>query len=98
MAIIYLPANFKFIRVISATREVVAGVRFKLFIDAIDNNSTETVCSIEVLEKPWIITEYGSKLRILEYTNCTESGREYRIDPSSLASAEANTKINPIFS
>lgn len=98
MAITYLPKDFRFVRVISATREVVAGVRFNVLIDALDKNHSDIVCFIQVFEKPWIVTEYGSKFRILEYSNCTESGEEYRVDPSSAALAEqSGTRVNPIF-
>lgn len=97
MAITYLPKDFRFVRVITATREIVAGVRFILLIDALDNNRSDIVCAVQVFEKPWMVTEYGSKFRILEYSNCTESGDEFRVDPTAIAAAENNTKLNPIF-
>lgn len=71
MAINYLPTSYEYIDVISATREVVAGVRYNIVVNALDENKEHTICDLVILEKPWIITQYGNKLKILEYTNCT---------------------------
>uniref|UniRef100_A0A336MCR0 CSON013588 protein n=1 Tax=Culicoides sonorensis TaxID=179676 RepID=A0A336MCR0_CULSO len=94
MAIQFLPVNYKFTNVISATREVVAGVRFNLYVNALDGNLSETICWMDILEKPWITTDFGQKLRILQYTNCTVDGEEFvpetTPDPSQL-------NVNPIF-
>lgn len=95
MAVTFLPADFKFVNVIAATREIVAGVRFTLLVNAVTNDTTQEVCALEVLEKPWVITDYGEKLRILQYSNCTADGSEYRADPTE--SQTNPTKINPIF-
>lgn len=94
MAIQFLPINYKYTSVISATREVVAGVRFNLFVSALDGNESEVVCFFDVLEKPWITTDFGQKLRLLQYTNCTADGEDFvpeaTADPSQY-------NINPIF-
>lgn len=93
MAIMFLPTNYKFINVINATREVVAGVKYNLVVGAINSNETEVTCTQTILEKPWIKTEFGQKLRILQYTNCTENGEEYVPQPVD----ESLYKINPVF-
>lgn len=92
MAIIFLPKNYQFINVVSATREVIAGVRYNLFVNARNENGTDTLCNIEILEKPWITVAFGEKLRTLEYTNCTSS--EYN---SEQLNSDKNYNFNPVF-
>lgn len=71
MAISYLPVDYKLNRVLSATREVVRGVRYSLLVDAVTDTSEPIVCQVEVLEKPWILMRWGEKHRTLIHTNCT---------------------------
>ncbi|XP_063707481.1 putative cysteine proteinase CG12163 isoform X2 [Culicoides brevitarsis] len=94
MAIQFLPANYKYSSVLSATREVVAGVRFRLFVSAESPNATEVVCFLDILEKPWITTDFGQKLRVLQFTNCTENGEEFVPAPTP---DPKTVNINPIF-
>lgn len=95
MAIQFLPNNYKFSHVIGATREVVAGVRFNLFVNAMDGNESEVICFFDILEKPWITTDFGQKLRLLQYTNCTADGGEFV--PEEVATPDPSKyNINPI--
>nr|XP_029720359.1 uncharacterized protein LOC109405203 isoform X3 [Aedes albopictus] len=90
IAISFLPKDFTLQEVLSATREVVAGVRYELVVKALDSEQLEVFCKLTVLEKPWLTTESGDKYRILEYTNCT-SGED------TTETTEVVTKLNPIF-
>lgn len=96
MAVQFLPATYKYTNVISATREIVAGVRFNLYVNAVDANATDVVCFLDILEKPWITTDFGQKLRLLQFTNCTENGEEFvpgtTPDPSTLNTNTLFTK------
>lgn len=71
MAISYLPVGYKLGSVVSATREVVRGVRYSLVVNVVTDTSEPLVCLIEVLEKPWILMQWGEKHRTLIHTNCT---------------------------
>ncbi|XP_021694158.1 uncharacterized protein LOC23687573 isoform X2 [Aedes aegypti] len=90
IAISFLPRDFTLQEVQSATREVVAGVRYELVVKALDREQSEVLCKLTVLEKPWLTTESGDKYRILEYSNCT-SGED------TTETTEVVTKLNPIF-
>lgn len=92
MAITFLPSNYKFLNVVSATREVVAGVRYSLLVNASDDTGSNTICSIVVMEKPWLLTEWGDKQRKLDYTNCTSL--EYNAADRNV---EQNFNFNPVF-
>ncbi|XP_058812972.1 uncharacterized protein LOC131677270 isoform X2 [Topomyia yanbarensis] len=91
IAISYLPKRYTFNAVLSATREVVAGVRYELVVRAQDETQIEVICRMTVLEKPWLSTESGDKYRLLEYSNCTST------DGESIDGVEVVTKLNPIF-
>lgn len=82
----------KFLNVLSATREVVAGVRFNIVINANDENDIPIICDLQIMEKPWLTTEFGEKYRYLEYTNCTEDGQTFYHNED-----EENMKINSLF-
>lgn len=71
MAISYLPVGYKLDSVLSATREVVRGVRYSLVVNAVTDTSEPLVCQIQVLEEPWILMQWGEKHRTLIHTNCT---------------------------
>lgn len=92
MAITFLPSNYKFLNVVSATREVVAGVRYNLLVNASDDTGSNQICSIVVMEKPWLLTEWGDKQRKLDYTNCTSL--EYN---AADRNTEQNFNFNPVF-
>lgn len=83
----------KFLNVLSATREVVAGVRFNIVINANDENEFPVICDLQIMEKPWLTNEWGEKYRYLEYTNCTEDGQTFYHNED-----EENMKINSLFS
>ncbi|XP_059610140.1 putative cysteine proteinase CG12163 [Phlebotomus argentipes] len=92
LALTFLPAEYQLLTVISAAREVVAGVRFILVVNAEHVATGErVVCSMEVFEKPWITTEWGDKWRMLEGTNCTGSPNPAAPDWSQY------NRVNPIF-
>lgn len=93
MAISYLPVGYKLDSVQSATREVVRGVRYNLLVNALNDKSEPLVCQIEVLEKPWVLLQWGEKLRTLIYTNCT--AEQY----GAVAANEEKYSgfINPVF-
>ncbi|XP_053682561.1 uncharacterized protein LOC128733037 isoform X2 [Sabethes cyaneus] len=91
IAISFLPKTYRFVSVLSATREVVAGVRYDLLVEALDEVQAEVVCSMTVLEKPWLTTESGDKYRLLENSNCTST------EQAATDGVEIVTKLNPIF-
>ncbi|XP_055697278.1 uncharacterized protein LOC129798262 isoform X3 [Phlebotomus papatasi] len=92
LVLTFLPAEYQLLTVISAAREVVAGVRYILVVNAERvENGERVVCSLEILEKPWITTEWGDKWRMLEGTNCTGS-------PNPLAPVrDQYRRVNPVF-
>ncbi|XP_035894757.1 uncharacterized protein LOC118504426 isoform X2 [Anopheles stephensi] len=93
LATTFLPRDYKFVEILSATREVVAGVRYELTASAEDESTGEKhICQLVILEKPWITTEYGEKYRTLEYTNCSSSSSSAQ--PST---DETATRLNPVF-
>lgn len=87
MTIKFLPLDYRFVRIISATREVVAGIKYSILANAVVNQTEEEICLLEILEKPWVVTDFGEKLRTLQYSNCTGEG----------VMEETNTEVNPIF-
>ncbi|XP_050067983.1 uncharacterized protein LOC126556639 [Anopheles maculipalpis] len=92
LATTFLPREYKFIEILSATREVVAGVRYELTASAVDETTGEKhICQLVILEKPWITTEYGEKYRTLEYTNCSS------LSSTQTSTEETATRLNPIF-
>ncbi|XP_052890247.1 uncharacterized protein LOC128298534 [Anopheles moucheti] len=87
----FLPREYRFVEILSATREVVAGVRYELTVSAEDETTAEKhICRLVILEKPWITTEYGEKYRTLEYTNCSSSS-------TPPTTEETATRLNPAF-
>lgn len=97
MAVTFLPKSYKLINIVSATREVVAGVRYNLLVNAQNENFTETLCDIEILEKPWILSEWGDKLRTLQYTNCTYDSTKIKSNEED-DDKTRNYNFNPMFS
>lgn len=102
MAITFLPVGYRFGKVMSAQRELISGVRYTINVLATDNDSAEIVCHLVVVEKPWLLTEWGDKQRTLQHTNCTSKFDE---DEGSGASstrpidlnANQNFNFNPVF-
>lgn len=61
-----------FINIIDAYREIVNGVRYEILLNAITNeNKTEIVCNLVIIEKPWLRTFWGDKVRHLRFSNCS---------------------------
>lgn len=92
MAINYLPVGYKLGGVVSATREVVQGVRYNILVNAVTDKAEPLVCLIEVLERPWALMQWGEKQRTLIHTNCT--AEEYN---AAAANEENNFNFNPVF-
>lgn len=87
----FLPANFQLVSVINAAREVVLGVKFTVvfsFKEESKESEDETVCSILVLEKPWLIKD-SEKYKSLVTNNCSL--------PEVPQISENEYSINPIF-
>ncbi|XP_055526517.1 uncharacterized protein LOC129719120 isoform X2 [Wyeomyia smithii] len=91
IAISFLPKTHRFVSVLSATREVVAGVRYDLSVQALDEAQLEVICCMTVLEKPWLTTESGDKFRLLENSNCTSP------EQGITEGVEVVTRLNAIF-
>ncbi|KAL9897273.1 cathepsin F isoform 2-T2 [Glossina fuscipes fuscipes] len=75
IAMTFLPLTMNFINIIDAYREIVNGVRYEILLNAIntEDNDEDIVCRLVILEKPWLRTQWGDKVRELQYTNCTSS-------------------------
>lgn len=93
MAMRFLPEHIKLLSVISAHREIVAGVKYDLLVNGLDSERAErTICSMEILEKPWITNQWGEKLRELKYSNCTSP-----IDLNLKSTTTEPLHVNPVF-
>lgn len=90
LTIKYLPVDYQLVNVISATREVVAGIRYNVLVNALINQTEPEICELEILEKPWIVTEFGEKQRFLKASNCSTTEEMNAFN-------EEAAKINPIF-
>lgn len=98
MASSFLPAKYTLIGVISATREVVAGVRYNLLLNANDNDEqTTVVCALEIFEKPWLTNEWGQKYKKLEYSNCTDTDSVASTPVSTIDEKADAYDVNPVF-
>lgn len=97
MAMSNLPVTINFVNVIEAYREIVNGVRYELLINAVNTTETsddkDVVCRLVVLEKPWIVTIWGDKVRSLKYSNCSDT----EADLASQDSINQIYKTNTIF-
>uniref|UniRef100_A0A1B0A8C7 Cystatin domain-containing protein n=1 Tax=Glossina pallidipes TaxID=7398 RepID=A0A1B0A8C7_GLOPL len=83
IAMTFLPLTMNFINIIDAYREIVNGIRYEILLNAIntEDNDADIVCRLVILEKPWLRTQWGDKVRELQHTNCTSStGTEDRAD------------------
>jgi hypothetical protein len=94
MASTFLSQKFSLIAVISATREVVAGVRYNLLVNATNEGGEATVCALQVFEKPWLTNEWGQKYKMLESSNCTSAE-----EATTPVTNDEKTKyeVNPVF-
>lgn len=104
----FLSWRLIFVNVIDAFREVVNGVRYVITLNAIDSqdigsNPKYVVCRLVILEKAWLLTSWGSKVRELQYTNCSSDsdddqlheygGENYQLNPIFNSSIRGNSEI-----
>lgn len=67
----FLPSNFRFLYAINVTREIVNGFKYEiLFVMKNDENDEETLCEMDILEKPWLVKD-SRKFRKMTYNNCS---------------------------
>nr|XP_014091386.1 putative cysteine proteinase CG12163 isoform X1 [Bactrocera oleae] len=73
IAMTFLPLSMNFVNIIDAFREIVDGVRYEIVLNAVDTKAkdADVVCRLVIIEKPWLRTEWGDKVRELRTTNCT---------------------------
>lgn len=73
IAMTFLPLSMNFVNIIDAFREIVNGVRYEIVLNAIntEDNNADIVCRLVILEKPWLRTQWGDKVRELQHSNCT---------------------------
>ncbi|XP_037817319.1 putative cysteine proteinase CG12163 isoform X1 [Lucilia sericata] len=73
IAMTFLPLSMNFINIIDAFREIVNGVRYEIVLNAVntEDNNADIICRLVILEKPWLRTEWGDKVRELQHSNCT---------------------------
>ncbi|XP_017467683.1 PREDICTED: putative cysteine proteinase CG12163 [Rhagoletis zephyria] len=73
IAMTFLPLSMNFVNIIDAFREIVDGVRYEILLNAVDTkaNDADVICRIVIIEKPWLRTEWGDKVRELRTSNCT---------------------------
>lgn len=74
IAMTFLPLSMNFINIIDAFREIVNGVRYEIILNAVNtqDNNADIICRLVILEKPWLRTEWGDKVRELTHSNCTD--------------------------
>lgn len=74
IAMTFLPLSMNFINIIDAFREIVNGVRYEIVLNAVntEDNNADIICRLVILEKPWLRTEWGDKVRELQHSNCTD--------------------------
>lgn len=96
MAMKFLPGNLRLLTVISVNREIVAGVKYELVVNALqESNGERIVCDLVVLERPWIVNQWGEKWRTLLHSNCTVDGVEVEQPPNGGPSE--TFQVNPVF-
>lgn len=77
IAMTFLPLSMNFVNIIDAFREITAGVRYEILLNALDTKAiqpaeADIVCRLVILEKPWLRTQWGDKHRELVTSNCTD--------------------------
>ncbi|XP_061390016.1 putative cysteine proteinase CG12163 [Musca vetustissima] len=84
IAMTFLPLSMNFINIVDAFREIVNGVKYDIVVNAVDtnDNDAEIVCHLVILEKPWLRTEWGDKVRELQHSNCSSNALEEDGDQS----------------
>ncbi|XP_005184486.2 putative cysteine proteinase CG12163 isoform X1 [Musca domestica] len=84
IAITFLPLSMNFINIVDAFREIVNGVKYDIVVNAVDtkDNDAEIVCHLVILEKPWLRTEWGDKVRELQHSNCSSNALDEDGDQS----------------
>lgn len=92
MAMKFLPTHLRLLSVISVYREIVAGIKYELLVNAIPEDGERTVCHMEILERPWIVNQWGEKWRKLLAGNCTGESEQPPVEPPQGA-----FQVNPIF-
>lgn len=97
MAMSNLPVTINFVNIIEAFREVVNGVRYELLVNAVNttekSEDKDLICRLVVLEQPWLVTIWGDKVRLLKYSNCSDT----ETDQASQDSINQIYKTNTIF-
>lgn len=80
----FLPLSMNFINIVDAFREIVNGVKYDIVVNAVDtkDNDAEIVCHLVILEKPWLRTEWGDKVRELQHSNCSSNALDEDGDQS----------------
>lgn len=87
----FLPTNYKFRYALNASREIVNGFKYEIIFAVEDENNLEIICSMDVLEKPWLLKD-SNKYRKMTYNNCS------LINMSDEDDKIKNTfQINPVF-
>ncbi|KAG5674436.1 hypothetical protein PVAND_004407 [Polypedilum vanderplanki] len=67
----FLSSKFSFLYAINATREIVNGFKYEIIFTMLSTeNGIEIYCLMDVLEKPWLISNY-KKFRKMTYNNCS---------------------------
>ncbi|XP_013098573.1 putative cysteine proteinase CG12163 isoform X2 [Stomoxys calcitrans] len=98
IAMTFLPLSINFINIVDAFREIVNGVRYDIMVNAIDtkDQDAEIVCHLVILEKPWLRTEWGDKVRELQHSNCSSNAADDGDVPgqSGLRANDINDKIH----
>ncbi|KAL5273689.1 CTSF family protein [Megaselia abdita] len=97
MAMANLPVTINFVNIIEAFREIVNGVRYELLVNAVNttekSEDKDLICRLVVLEQPWLVTIWGDKVRLLKYSNCSDT----EADQASQDSINQIYKTNTIF-
>lgn len=92
MAMKLLPANLRLLTVISVSREIVAGVKYELVVNAMQDSGERVVCHLVIFERPWIVNEWGEKWRSLRHSNCSDGQPQ-----NTPAAPEGTFHLSPVF-
>ncbi|EDV47855.1 putative cysteine proteinase CG12163 isoform X1 [Drosophila erecta] len=91
IAMTFLPLSMNFVNIIDAFREITAGVRYEILLNALNTKAKEPteadiICRLVILEKPWLRTQWGDKHRELVTSNCTDAAENAVVgDPAEKA-------------
>ena len=94
IAMTFLPLSMNFINIIDAFREIVNGVRYEIVLNAVntEDNNADIVCRLVILEKPWLRTNWGDKVRELQHSNCTATEEDGVANTTPLPGNMVNDK------